>query len=177
MPIIKALEKLHKDGFVHGDIRGFNTVFSENEGEGWLIDFDFGGREGKTTTVIPSGYKFLLADGMRRGKGEERVEKWHDWYALGQLIFYCHSFDPPPTGAYETSVGSMTLKWKKITEKNPATPEMIKELKSFCNELGTKNWSISASDDFEEVLLENGTDPVATHPAATGSPSEKKKRG
>jgi thiamine kinase-like enzyme len=37
--------QLHEDGFVHGDIRGFNTVFSENEGEGWLIDFDFGGKE------------------------------------------------------------------------------------------------------------------------------------
>jgi hypothetical protein len=57
VPIIQALEKLHEDGFVHGDIRGFNTVFSENEGEGWLIDFDFGGREGKPTTVIPRGYK------------------------------------------------------------------------------------------------------------------------
>jgi RIO-like serine/threonine protein kinase len=48
---------------VHGDIRGFNTVFSENEGEGWLIDFDFG-EEVQPTTVFPEATNYL-ADGMR----------------------------------------------------------------------------------------------------------------
>jgi RIO-like serine/threonine protein kinase len=60
VPIIEALEKLHRDGFVHGDIRGFNTVFSDVKGEGWLIDFDFGEKEGKETTVYPRGYNKLL---------------------------------------------------------------------------------------------------------------------
>jgi hypothetical protein len=43
--------------FLHGDIRGFNTVFSENEGEGWLIDFDFGGKDNQQ--LCSRGYKFL----------------------------------------------------------------------------------------------------------------------
>jgi hypothetical protein len=71
----------------------------------------------------------------------------------------------------------LASKWRKIEATKQVTPAMIKELKSFCNELGTKNWSTRASPAFAEVLSENGTDPVATRPAATGSPSEKKKRG
>jgi hypothetical protein len=54
-PIISELEKLHKAGFVHGDIRGFNTVFTDVPGHGWLIDFDFGGKEDEATTVYPEG--------------------------------------------------------------------------------------------------------------------------
>eukprot|EP00978_Attheya_sp_CCMP212_P022160 scaffold65752_cov58-Attheya_sp.AAC.1 len=55
IPIFDALKSLHESGFVHGDIRGFNTVFTdaaegEAEDKGWLIDFDFGGKEDKPTT-------------------------------------------------------------------------------------------------------------------------------
>jgi hypothetical protein len=47
VPIIEALEKLHALGYVHGDIRAFNTVFRDTDGEpGCLIDFDFGGLAG-----------------------------------------------------------------------------------------------------------------------------------
>jgi hypothetical protein len=44
LPIISHLEELHEKGFVHGDIRAFNTVFgvqdkdNDNDKEGWLID-------------------------------------------------------------------------------------------------------------------------------------------
>jgi hypothetical protein len=87
VPIIEALEQLHHDGFVHGDIRGFNTVFSSELKEGWLIDFDFGGKEDKKTTVFPKGYNVMLIDGLRYGTEGGLVKKWHDWYALGSLIF------------------------------------------------------------------------------------------
>jgi RIO-like serine/threonine protein kinase len=46
LPIIDQLEKLHKMDFVHGDIRAFNTVFGEQEDQGWLVNFDFGGEPG-----------------------------------------------------------------------------------------------------------------------------------
>ena len=59
LPIIDDLKSLHDEGFVHGDIRGFNTVFDENSG--CLIDFDFGGKEGKAE--YPKGYRQALLDG------------------------------------------------------------------------------------------------------------------
>jgi hypothetical protein len=70
LPIIDHLEKLHKAGYVHGDIRAFNTVFSEEEGKGCLIDFDFSGKTG--TVFYPKGYNQSLADGDRIGRGGRR---------------------------------------------------------------------------------------------------------
>lgn len=68
LPIIDQLEALHKEGFAHGDIRAFNTVFTEQDGQGYLIDFDFGGKFGR---FYPKGYRHTLPDGMRLG-GEWR---------------------------------------------------------------------------------------------------------
>jgi hypothetical protein len=39
LPIINALQDLHERGYVHGDIRAFNTVFGANETTGCLICF------------------------------------------------------------------------------------------------------------------------------------------
>jgi hypothetical protein len=50
--------------FLHGDIRGFNTVFSENEGEGWLIDFDLAAGKYNQQLCSPEATNYL-ADGMR----------------------------------------------------------------------------------------------------------------
>jgi len=69
LPIIDQLQELHEKGFVHGDIRAFNTVFGETADEGWLIDFDFGGKVG--ATVYPSGYRAVLEDGLRLGESEK----------------------------------------------------------------------------------------------------------
>ena len=66
LPIIDKLGELHKAGFVHGDIRGFNTIFSEVLGQGWLIDFDFGGNtnaEEGGVLKYPRGYQDELTDG------------------------------------------------------------------------------------------------------------------
>ena len=92
LPIIAQLEELHEKGFVHGDIRAFNTVFGESEEEGWLIDFDFGGRAGKT--VYPKGYRDALVDGHRLGESEKEITKWHDWHALTQLCLQSIGFIP-----------------------------------------------------------------------------------
>jgi hypothetical protein len=132
-PIISELERLHEAGFVHGDIRGFNTVFTAVQGQGWLIDFDFGGKEDKPTTVYPDGYKKSLEDGVRPGIEKQRIRKWHDWRSLGYLIFQSHLFVPPPAGAdRELEVNQMFAEklWEQIDEANPPTPHMIAELKT-----------------------------------------------
>lgn len=90
IPIIRQLKKMHDKGYVHGDIRAFNTVFGEEAKEGWLIDFDFGGQAGEAS--YPRGYKKVLPDGIRLGIGEEKIQKLEDWYSLGQLIFRVHEF-------------------------------------------------------------------------------------
>ena len=87
--IIKQLAKLHGLGLVHGDIRGFNVLFGE---EGGLIDFDLSGKEGIGT--YPQGYQRSLTDGLRLGQGgakdnpDNKLQFLHDWYALGNLIFF-----------------------------------------------------------------------------------------
>ena len=43
--ILKALQKLHKAGFVHSDIRFRNLIFHDSEDKAWLIDFDLAGQE------------------------------------------------------------------------------------------------------------------------------------
>jgi hypothetical protein len=43
-----------KRGLAHGDIRSFNTAFNESP-YGWLIDFNFGGKEDQETTKYVYG--------------------------------------------------------------------------------------------------------------------------
>eukprot|EP00980_Cylindrotheca_fusiformis_P018444 scaffold6082_cov86-Cylindrotheca_fusiformis.AAC.1 len=71
LPIIDQLDALHKEGFVHGDIRAFNTVFGENKNQGWLIDFDFGGKVDRANH--PEGHRAGLADGLRLGHGDDEA--------------------------------------------------------------------------------------------------------
>lgn len=93
LPIIAQLALLHEKGFVHGDIRAFNTLFGEQEDHSELIDFDFGGNIG--IAYNPDGYRQGLQDGIRIGRQNEKIETWHDCYALGKLIFLVHNIDYP----------------------------------------------------------------------------------
>jgi serine/threonine protein kinase len=90
IPIIDHLIALHKAGFLHGDIRAYNTVI-HNENAGWLIDFDYGGKI-SDRPKYPDGYRDALTDGHRIGSStaNEEMLPWHDWYALGHLIFFIH---------------------------------------------------------------------------------------
>ena len=90
IPIIKHLKTLHAKGYVHGDIRAFNTVFRDKK-DGFLIDYDYGGKAGKAK--YPIGYQDSLGDGLRKGIERKEITKRHDWYALGQLIFTFHVID------------------------------------------------------------------------------------
>jgi serine/threonine protein kinase len=91
IPIINHLLHLHKQGFVHGDIRAFNIVFDGMNGK--LIDFDLSGKVGETR--YPPGYKTELPDSYRCGVMHELVKKRDDWYALGKVIFIFHKFQKP----------------------------------------------------------------------------------
>ena len=171
LPIIEQLEKLHKKGFVHGDIRGFNTVFDEANGSAWLIDFDFGGKRG--TAQYPKGYRKSLADGIRRTDPKSRIiQKWHDWYALGRLIFYVHTILPP-----DEAPGEDWKKLKKLDDRwssQHANNKMIAELKAFLTEIEEANWTVQPREPFADEL--KSVDRLSklvqegTNPRATGSP-------
>lgn len=87
--VIRELMDLHNEGFVHGDIRGFNMVFSENTDRAFLIDFDFGGKLTVDDSKYPRSYKDGLPGGRRMGSAGESITKEYDVhdlaYALGTL--------------------------------------------------------------------------------------------
>jgi hypothetical protein len=129
---------LHQRGFVHGDIRGFNTVFSDDEGSSRLIDFDFGGDTARTTIKYPEGYRPALEDGGRVGTGGQEIEKWHDWYALAYLLFILHRL-VYPAGVDrllkdEFDEASNNLQLALLYGESP-TDAMIEELKSIRTKL------------------------------------------
>ncbi len=121
IPIIQQLQALHENGYVHGDIRAFNVVFG-GEAAG-LIDFDLSRRPGKP---YPQGYRPFLSDGYRIGRGDaaschNKLHFWHDWFALGNLIFRIHEIKPPSNASNEGTHffhhwAQMLLYWTGIAE-------------------------------------------------------------
>jgi hypothetical protein len=174
LPILSHLEELHAKGFVHGDIRAFNTVFGEQDNEGWLIDFDFGGAFG--STCYPKGYRRQLDDGYRMGNGVNEILQWHDWYALGQLIFRVHIFKEP--GGDNKSNTNLVRKsrveafWmdgddvERCWAENDSdlATKHIKELKVLLHDLDEEEWTVKPNGFFKEVLESTSrTGLAATH--------------
>jgi hypothetical protein len=94
-PILEHLRRLHENGFVHGDIRGFNMAM-KNENEGYLIDFDYGGKVAGSVgnpPMYPEGYKFYLPDGDRPRRPERSpITMKDDLQAMTNLM--CRLFIP-----------------------------------------------------------------------------------
>jgi serine/threonine protein kinase len=106
IPIVNRLKELHDRGYVHGDIRCRNLIFpeetckdiiiAENADLFHLIDFDLGGKLSDSPPLrFPKGYKTILFDGLRVGADEEEITKWHDWFALKEIIFFHHDVRVP----------------------------------------------------------------------------------
>lgn len=176
VPILSELRKLHDKGFVHGDIRAFNTVFNEEDGQGCLIDFDYGGT--KNEGRYPKGYRMELEDGHRLGSEGNNIEPWHDWYALGQLIFVVHIFQSPDE---QTDEKRDILKLRifiaqelwRVMDRDP-TSEEVKELENLLCELDEQGWTVRPGMSYGMVLASiTHTGPAATNQGATGSPPEK----
>ena len=177
IPIIKQLEELHKAGFVHGDIRAFNVVFGESETEnkdgkknvpGFLIDFDFSGEPGLS---YPEGYNRNLDDGRRIGGVEEheKMEEWHDWYALGMLIFHIHRIGIPEGNVANLKEFIRMRDFWLDLERQPEDKE-IEHLKQLLGELDDANYTIKPCTQLH-LMLKNSNEPTsAKKKGATGSP-------
>jgi serine/threonine protein kinase len=138
IPVVEHLDKMHKRGFVHGDIRAYNMVLqytndeSEQENnttkhDGWLIDFDFGGKlsndltpeekrtieekhsHGYLNPKYPRGYVDELNDGSRLGLSGNDITESHDWYALGKIIFELHKVVHPKLVTKNIVLGNQAL--------------------------------------------------------------------
>jgi hypothetical protein len=152
LPIIDQLRKLHSNDIVHGDIRAYNIIFTNNKDrQGWLIDFDFGGKcVGESPVTYPPGYVSALDDGQRINVPLGEIRKWHDWFALGQLIFIKHTFEAPKDRKIDATdrlsllekeiemlekQNEMILKWTKCPEGEDSEIEYkVDELTSFLDE-------------------------------------------
>lgn len=184
LPIIDQLEKLHKAGFVHGDIRAFNTVFGDNEKDGWLIDFDFGGRSTNDSPKYPPGYKSELGDGLRIGEENDVITKWHDWYALYHLIFSIHTFNPKNDmeeidkiatayKLYKLATNVNTLTKQPVDPSNEDRDSIILQIKWLLGRLKEEEWVVSPGPKFLKALIKCGSDANKIGPTkqtATGSP-------
>ena len=83
--ILKDLEKLHNEGYVHGDMRKENLVFSETDDKAaWIIDFDLAGKVGSR---YPSNYNHCnIEERHTNAKANLKRQKVHDTYALCKIL-------------------------------------------------------------------------------------------
>lgn len=87
LSLVDFMQDMHKARFVHGDIRGFNIVFSSDTGK--LIDHDFGGKLDEV--VFPENYKEVLRDGYRIGcDAGTQITETSDGEALTHVLFSLH---------------------------------------------------------------------------------------
>jgi len=170
IPIIEQLQELHKLGYVHGDIRGFNVVFADDKGG--LIDFDFSGKP-KDKKKYPPGYRRSLDDGIRKGDGDvtsrhNKLQFWHDWYALGHLIFRSFIIKSPSNEASQTfNLWERMIEWTAISK--PPSQQQINELIDLLRNLDRAGLSVEPNSDFQDDL-DAMNKSIVTKKGATGSP-------
>lgn len=78
--VTRMLHKVHQEGFVHGDVRLQNIVFSSSES--YLIDFDPAKRE---KSMYPEGY-LTCTERHKDALAYAPVYKVHDRHSLSQVI-------------------------------------------------------------------------------------------
>ena len=152
LQIARELERLHRMGYCHGDIRVSNLILHPKEsGQAKLVDFDLSGKTGQQT--YPSSL-LNLVDGARNPTVKEAIQSEtigrvnlfpeHDWFSLAAAM---KCFD--------------------------ATNENDTELwKEFIEQIEQKSGSCA----LDEAVLTDKTvklkDDIRNTPKATGSPGQ-----
>jgi serine/threonine protein kinase len=171
LPIIEQLQKIHDAGYVHGDIRASNTVFSGDLG--YLIDFDFSGKAG--TARYPTGYVRNLDDGNRMGFEEQEIEKWQDWFDFGQVMFFVHEFlKPKAEEDQQLRLSFVDCKdyWMALETEPPV--EKVDELKEILSIVEERGWTVKPSRKYQSWLDMADKQDHKTKQGATGSPPRRK---
>lgn len=79
--IMSTLHQLHTLGYVHGDVRPANLVFTESEG--YLIDYDLARKEG---TPYPESYQRIESYRRIDAVATRKMKKIHDRFSLAKVI-------------------------------------------------------------------------------------------
>jgi hypothetical protein len=178
IPIIEALERLHLNGFVHGDIRAYNMVHGEYDEEtekwlGWLIDYDLGGKAYEVT--YPIGYKTDLADGAGRGTAKFTISMADDWRALYTLMPYLYEWEFPTVDEKEQLKREANFALQGLTEaislsieaaegingqtaeefRNPLITEIAYNMKEYISHLVQFHYIPKLAKNFKRNLMMN----------------------
>jgi hypothetical protein len=168
LALVLQLEQLHSEGYFHGNISGYNVIFRKEAIAGnneydkvleghraYLIDFDFGGKNGAESTKYLQGYPQTSPDGLHKGKAGGSIVSQREWFALNEILFGCHYTGPPSTG---TSL-SLRRKWESLhyfAFDGAPTGAEIQDLKAFLAEIHQLGWKILPSVPFKLRLQGHG---------------------
>ena len=99
-----------------------------------------------------------MGDGDCDCEGEEgkNIDKWQDWYALGQLMFHFHQIVPPDgeTGnddKIRSAFSDCKDYWLNVNE-DVETANRISELKELLTKLDENNWKIQLRRNFDRCV-------------------------
>jgi serine/threonine protein kinase len=165
--VVEHLEKLHNEGYVHGDIRASNIIFIEEDVKngikpnGFLIDFDLGGKVGEESTKYPEGFTPTLNDGRRPVEGGSQITKQDDWYSLLYVLFFLHKVKPPIRTHGRPRSVQTRLQDAELFEdlsrfgsdfafRNDPSSRDIEDLKQFLTKIST--WDITLEGVFQRHL-------------------------
>ena len=100
------LHKLHSRGFVHGDIRVENMVFTTNTS--YLIDFDMVQQEG---ACYPLGYTYH--EDLKHPEAQENrpTRKVHDRFSLAAIMKTVHTRRSDTSSAIIGKVEDEDMQW------------------------------------------------------------------
>jgi len=79
--VTKMLHKVHEEGFVHGDVRLSNIIFSGDTS--YLIDYDLAGKE--DNRLYPAAYN-RIPERHQHAKARLLMRKVHDRFSLAQIM-------------------------------------------------------------------------------------------
>ena len=81
--VLRCLKELHRMGYVHGDVRNENIVFTKDDS--FLIDFDLARKE-NLQSRYPVGYTTTFEERHPSAKPHSLLNKEHDVFSIKEII-------------------------------------------------------------------------------------------
>lgn len=158
--ISHALEYIHKQGFVHCDIKPDNIMFRAN-GSAVLTDFGIARELDNTKTTTISGTPHYMSPEQAQGN---RLDKTADIYSLGILLFEMLTGSVPYQGK-----DAIAVAMKHVSAPLPLLPESLQVFQPLLHRMLAKRPGarfqnchelIHALDFFETQYLRGNQQPV-----------------